>query len=54
LFEADEVVDHAFQQAALFAEGLRPLGVVPDFRVFQFLEDFGQAFFLDLEVKDTP
>jgi hypothetical protein len=39
---------------ALLAEVLGNLGLVPDLRVLQFLEDFGQPFLFGFEVKDTP
>jgi hypothetical protein len=47
-------VDHAFEQVAFLAQGLGFVRIVPDFGVFQFAEDFGQALGLGLEVKDTP
>jgi hypothetical protein len=40
--------------AALLAQVLRLLGRVPDFRVFQFAQNLGQALLFDFEVKDTP
>jgi len=43
----------ALQGAAFLAEFLGALGVVPDFRVFEELGNFGQAFLFAVVVKDT-
>jgi hypothetical protein len=44
---------HGFQRFFLSAQRLRFFGVVPDGGVFRQLIDFGQAFLLAIEVKDT-
>jgi hypothetical protein len=44
---------HAFQHFALAPQFLRALGILPDGWVFGEFADFGQAFLLDIEVKDT-
>jgi hypothetical protein len=48
-----ERADDRFEAFLLLAEVLRALLVVPDFRVFGELLDFGQPQFLRIEVKDT-
>jgi hypothetical protein len=47
-------VNDGFELGALLAEGLSAFRVIPDFRVFQFAQNLGQALLFFLEVKDTP
>jgi hypothetical protein len=49
-----ERADLGFELGALAAEFLRALGLVPEFGLFEFALDFGQALLLGVEVKDTP
>ncbi len=53
LLDLAEAEHDAFQHLALAAQFLRALGVLPDGRVFGEFDDFGQAFLLGIEVKDT-
>ena len=46
--------DDVFQLRALLAQGLGPLGLVPDVRQGQFALYFDQSFALLVVVKDTP
>jgi hypothetical protein len=46
--------DGLVQQRALAAKRLRPFGVVPDVRAFEFAIDFFQTLDLGVVVKDTP
>ncbi|OGT91143.1 MAG: hypothetical protein A2514_09570 [Gammaproteobacteria bacterium RIFOXYD12_FULL_61_37] len=52
--EAVDGPDNPFQLRPLLAQGLSPLGSIPDGRVLQFAQDLGQPFLLVLVVKDTP
>lgn len=52
--QARERADFGFQLGAFAAKFLRALGIVPEFRLFEFALDFGQALQLGVEVKDTP
>jgi hypothetical protein len=45
--------DDGIERLLLLAEGLGPLGVVPDLRILELAGDFGQPCRLDVEVKDT-
>jgi hypothetical protein len=47
-------VHDGFQSGAFPPEVLCSFRVVPDFRIFQFAKNLGQAFLLGFEVKDTP
>jgi hypothetical protein len=49
-----DAVDGLVEQRTLAPQGLRPLGVVPDVRVFQFAFYFLQALALGVVVKETP
>ena len=49
-----ERADLGLELGALAAEFLRALGIVPEFGLFEFALDFGQALLLGIEVKDTP
>ncbi len=49
-----ERTDLGLELGALAAEFLRALGIVPEFGLFEFALDFGQAMLLGIEVKDTP
>jgi hypothetical protein len=49
-----ERVDDRFELAALPAEFLRALRLLPDGRVFEFPQDFGEPLSLARIVKDTP
>jgi hypothetical protein len=53
LVELGQRFDDPFQRAAFLAQFLGALGVIPDRRVFQQLDDFGQAFLFGIVVKDT-
>ena len=53
LVELRQRLDDPFQDAPLLAQFLGALGVIPDRRVFQQLDDFGQAFLFAIVVKDT-
>jgi hypothetical protein len=44
---------YAFQHFAFAPQFLGALGILPDGGVFGEFADFGQAFLLDIEVKDT-
>ena len=46
-------VDDVLQRLLFLAERLRPLGIVPDLRVFELARDFGEPHRLHIEVKDT-
>ncbi len=48
------VRDDAVELAALTAQFLRPLRVLPDGRVFEFPQDFGESLGLARIVKGTP
>ncbi|OGI50918.1 MAG: hypothetical protein A3D32_07365 [Candidatus Muproteobacteria bacterium RIFCSPHIGHO2_02_FULL_60_13] len=52
--QSRERADFGFQFGAFAAEFLRALGIVPEFGLFEFALDFGQALLLGIEVKDTP
>ncbi|BAV33608.1 hypothetical protein SCL_1296 [Sulfuricaulis limicola] len=52
--QARERADLGFKFGALAAKFLRALGLVPEFGLFEFALDFGQALLLGIEVKDTP
>jgi hypothetical protein len=47
-------MDDPFQLRPLFSERLGTFRMVPDFRIFQFPENFGETLLLVFEVKDTP
>jgi hypothetical protein len=49
-----DAVDRLVEQGAFAAQRLRPFGIVPDIRVFQFALYFFQALALGVVVKDTP
>ncbi len=49
-----QAIDHREQVGPLASQLAGALGVVPDFRDFQFALDLGQAVFLFRIVKDTP
>jgi hypothetical protein len=49
-----QIVDDAFELGTFSSQGLGALGIIPDFGVFEFPKNFGQAFLLGFEVKDTP
>jgi hypothetical protein len=53
LVELLQRIDDPFQGAAFLAQFLGALGIIPDRRVFQQLDDFGQAFLFAIVVKDT-
>jgi hypothetical protein len=53
LIEFSQGFNNRFQDAPLLAQFLGALGVIPNRRVFQELDDFGQAFLLGIVVKDT-
>jgi hypothetical protein len=40
--------------STLTTQALGLFRIVPDFRIFEFLQDFVQTLLLDIEVKDTP
>jgi hypothetical protein len=46
--------DLGLEFGAFTAELLRALRIVPEFGLFEFALDFGQALLLGVEVKDTP
>jgi hypothetical protein len=52
--QRDDGIDDGFEFGALPAEPLRPLGIVPQRRVFVLPVYFFQAFPAAVEVKDTP
>jgi hypothetical protein len=49
-----ELFEVGAQPRAFAPQFLRPLGVVPDILLFQFADDFFQALFLGVVVKETP
>jgi len=53
LIEFGQGFDNRFQGAAFLAQFLGALGIIPDRRVFQQLDDFSQAFLFAIVVKDT-
>ena len=52
--QPSERADLRLQLGALTAQFLRALGIIPEFGLFEFALDFGQALLLGVEVKDTP
>jgi hypothetical protein len=54
LGDAVELLDLPRQARAFASELLRPLGLRPQLRIFEFAADFLQAFLLLIVLKETP
>jgi hypothetical protein len=53
LVEFFQRIDDPFQGTTFLAQILGALGVIPNRRIFQQLDDLGQAFLFGIVVKDT-
>jgi hypothetical protein len=49
-----EAADDVFKPGPFPAEFLRPVGLVPDARLFEFARDFLKSLVLIVVIKDTP